>query len=107
MVLLLPYVSIFVCLVDGLLSVSCSFFSLCYVLFVDAFNPRKRGLARFARCGRFAAAAGPSGPQMPPLNTGVISVLQLHVPLHILPARMAGKNVWKCGGNRPGRVVPS
>ena len=42
----------------------CVVFSLCYVCFVDAFNPRKRGLARFARCGRVALAAGPSGPQM-------------------------------------------
>ena len=36
MVLILLYVSIFVCLVAGFLSVLCSFFSLCYVLFVDA-----------------------------------------------------------------------
>ena len=59
MVLILPYVSIFVCLVDGFFFALCSFFSLCYVLFVDAFNPRKRGLARFARCGRFAPASRP------------------------------------------------
>ena len=62
MVRILAYVSILVCLVAEFVSVLCSFFSLCYVLFVDAFNLRKRGLARFARCGRFAAAAAASRP---------------------------------------------
>ena len=60
----LSYVQIFVCLVAEFLPVLCVVFSLCYVCFVDAFNPCKRDLARFARCGRFVAAAGPSGPQM-------------------------------------------
>ena len=44
------------------LSVLCAAFRLLPVRFLDAFEPRKRWLARFARCSRFAAAACPSGP---------------------------------------------
>ena len=48
----------------------CEVFSLCYVRFLDASNPRKRVLARFARCGRFAAAAAASRPQA--ISTNII-----------------------------------
>ena len=51
-------------------SVFCVVFSLCYVWCLDASNPRKRVLARFARCGRFAAAAAASRPQA--ISTNII-----------------------------------
>ena len=63
------------------LSVVCAVFRVCYVWCLDAFNPRKRGLARFSRCGRFAAPAGSLSAQMqkkvgrggyPPRSTGSI-----------------------------------
>ena len=62
MALTLPYASIFVCVVAGFLLVLRFTVGLCYVLFVDAFNLRKRRLARFARCGRFAMLRGLCGP---------------------------------------------
>ena len=68
----------------------CEVFSLCYVRFLDASNPRKRVLARFARCGRFAAAGGPryiatnpprgvgTGGTNPPLGTSMTIVSVYH-----------------------------